>query len=47
MTRPKTDQHEVARKLTEDALDAYVEGEEKKGDRLVDKAQQADLVRDN
>jgi len=36
------DAHETARRLTEDALDAYVEGDKKKGDQLVDRAQQTD-----
>lgn len=36
------DAHDTARQLTEDALDAYVKGNEKKGDELVEKAQQTD-----
>lgn len=38
----KTDKHQQARKLAEDALGAYAEGDQKKGDQLAEKAAQID-----
>lgn len=38
----KDDQHETARQLTEDALGAYVKGDQQKGNQLVEKAKKTD-----
>lgn len=37
-----SDKHETARQLTEDALGAYVEGDRKKGDEMVEEAKRTD-----
>ena len=35
-------QHEQARKLTEDALEAYVKGDQQKGNKMVEEAKRTD-----
>jgi hypothetical protein len=42
MTADTDDKHETARKVTEEALDAYVEGDRKTGDDLVEEAKRTD-----
>jgi hypothetical protein len=39
---PKDQKHETARQLTEDALGAYAEGDQKKGDKMVEEAKRTD-----
>jgi len=41
-TQSDSDKHEKARQLAEDALGAYAKGDQRKGDRLADEAQQID-----
>jgi hypothetical protein len=36
------DKHETAREMTEDALDSYVKGDIKQGDRMVEEAKSTD-----
>jgi hypothetical protein len=42
MTAGSDDKHETARKVTEEALDAYVHGDREAGDELVDEAKRTD-----